>query len=93
MEDSVKFFLSGLPSPSQQLDIHLAQVGHFNNKVIYAGIHQEGVNHLNFLWKSLSDGCRSAGLSLIDADRFSPHVTLLKLSKDPKLRRKVIVFF
>lgn len=89
LQESVRDFSARLQSP--QLDIHLAQMGHFNNKVIYARIKEEsdGAEHLNHLWKSLRDGCQTAGISLIDGDRFTPHVTLLKMSKDPRLRRKV----
>lgn len=74
------------------LHIHLAQVGHFNNKVIYASVQEEsdGVNHLRFLWQSLRDGCQAAGIKLVDGDRFTPHMTILKLSKDPKIFRKVL---
>ncbi|KAI9559913.1 hypothetical protein GHT06_013920 [Daphnia sinensis] len=90
LQESVRLFSARLPN--SQLDIHLAQMGHFNNKVIYARIKEEsdGAEHLNHLWKSLRDGCQTAGISLIDGDRFTPHVTLLKMSKDPRLRRKGI---
>ncbi|XP_057365295.1 A-kinase anchor protein 7-like [Daphnia carinata] len=90
LQESVGLFSARLPN--SQLDIDLAQMGHFNNKVIYARIKEEsdGAEYLNHLWKSLRDGCQTAGISLIDGDRFTPHVTLLKISKDPRLRRKGI---
>ena len=83
MEESVKLF-----SSSQHLE--MAQVGHFNNKVVYARAMDER-GWLDRLWKSLRHGCQSAGIPLIDGDTFTPHVTILKLSRDRLLYRKVIV--
>ena len=83
MEESVKLF-----SSSQHLE--MAQVGHFNNKVVYARVMDER-GWLDRLWKSLRHGCQAAGIPLIDGDTFTPHVTILKLSRDRLLYRKVIV--
>ena len=83
MEESVKLF-----SSSQHLE--MAQVGHFNNKVVYARAMDER-GWLDRLWKSLRHGCQAAGIPLIDKDTFTPHVTILKLSRDRLLYRKVIV--
>jgi 2'-5' RNA ligase len=90
LEETVRVF-STSRLQTQQLDLHLAQVGHFDNKVIYASVKEEseGTEHLIHLSKSLRERCQTAGLTLIDGDRFTPHVTLLKLSKDPRLNRKV----
>lgn len=90
LEETVRVF-STSRLQTQQLDLHLEQVGHFDNKVIYASVKEEseGTEHLNHLSKSLRERCQTAGLTLIDGDRFTPHVTLLKLSKDPSLNRKV----
>ena len=46
-------------------------------------------NHLTTLTKILRERCRLQEIHLIDDDSFTPHLTLLKLSKDPQLRRKV----
>ncbi|EFX73206.1 hypothetical protein DAPPUDRAFT_325475 [Daphnia pulex] len=91
LEETVRVF-STSRLQTQQLDLHLEQVGHFDNKVIYASVKEEseGTEHLNHLSKSLRERCQKAGLTLIDGDRFTPHVTLLKLSKDPRLNRKGI---
>ncbi|XP_046445762.1 A-kinase anchor protein 7-like [Daphnia pulex] len=92
LEETVRVF-STSRLQTQQLDLHLAQVGHFDNKVIYASVKEEseGTEHLNHLSKSLRERCQTAVLiTLIDGDRFTPHVTLLKLSKDPSLNRKGI---
>ncbi|XP_046462550.1 A-kinase anchor protein 7-like isoform X1 [Daphnia pulex] len=91
LEETVRVF-STSRLQTQQLDLHLEQVGHFDNKVIYASVKEEseGTEHLNHLSKSLRERCQTAGLTLIDGDRFTPHVTLLKLSKDPSLNRKGI---
>ncbi|XP_046462555.1 A-kinase anchor protein 7-like isoform X1 [Daphnia pulex] len=91
LEETVRVF-STSRLQTQQLDLHLAQVGHFDNKVIYANVKEEseGTEHLIHLSKSLRERCQTAGLTLIDGDRFTPHVTLLKLSKDPSLNRKGI---
>ncbi len=90
LEETVRVF-STSRLQTQQLDLHLEQVGHFDNKVIYASVKEEseGTVHLIHLSKSLRERCQTAGLTLIDGDRFTPHVTLLKLSKDPRLNRKV----
>ena len=90
LEETVRLF-SSTRLPTQQLDLHLAEIGHFDNKVIYARVKEEseGAAHLNHLSKSLRDGCRTAGITLIDGDRFKPHVTILKISQDPQLYRKV----
>ena len=87
MEETVRHF----STTQQQLDLHLEEIGHFDNKVIYARVKKEseGVEHLNHLSKSLRDGCQTAGITLIDGDRFTPHVTLLKMSNDTQLYRKV----
>ena len=92
MEETVRHFSS--TTQQQQLDLHLEEIGHFDNKVIYARVKKEseGVEHLNHLSKSLRDGCQTAGITLIDGDRFTPHVTLLKMSNDPQLYRKVFLF-
>ena len=75
--------------------LRFGQLGHFDGAVIFAGLHpeeKEGGNHLTQLSACLMDGCRAANIHLID-DRFHPHVTLLKLSKDPQLRRQVQLIF
>ena len=91
MEQSVQTISSKLPSDALHFEIHVAQLGHFKNKVIYARVQEDndGIHYLTAIWESLRDGCRTAGIVLIDSDRFTPHITLLKLSKDPTLYRKV----
>ena len=67
-------------------------MGHFDKKVIFASLHPEeednGEEHLTNISKCLMESCKRAGIHLVD-DRFKPHLTLLKLSKDPKLWKKV----
>ena len=62
-------------------------------QVVYAGVKEddEGLAHLMSLSKVVRGRCLSNGITLVDADRFTPHMTLLKLSKDPQLRRQVCV--
>lgn len=81
-----------LQQHSGSFSLKFGQLGHFDGTVIFAGLHpedKEGGEHLSRLSAGLMERCRTSNIHLVD-DRFYPHVTLLKLSKDPQLRKKVL---
>jgi len=61
-----------------------------NYQVVYAGIHnrEDCLERLKELAAALREQCESAGLTFGDDGPFTPHLTLMKLSRDPTLRRK-----
>lgn len=61
------------------------------SQVVYADVKNEDncLHRLQNIVALLKDRCKSDGIPIAD-EGFTPHLTLVKLSKDPGLWRKVI---
>ena len=79
---------------SRPLEIPVEHIGHFQNKVVFANIHnQDCLQRLQDVVRVLREQCESSGLAMEEGKDFVPHLTMFKLSKDPTLYKKVNSFF
>ncbi|XP_050402086.1 uncharacterized protein LOC126818616 isoform X3 [Patella vulgata] len=73
---------------SQPLELTLQGLGHFNNKVLFA----IGENQMLYkIAEIVEESMASYGIFTTDTrSTFKPHITIMKLSQDPKLYRQGI---
>jgi 2'-5' RNA ligase len=79
-------------SSLKPLQLTFSGLGHFRNQVLFAKPakkRDDGFERLCALQRRLCEHFEASDLEMEDSGRFEPHLTLFKLSKDPKLRYKV----
>lgn len=75
---------------TKPLEIGFEGIDNFNNKVIFVKIIKNTIERLAFIAEEVMKSFESFNIEIIDKKKFNPHVTILKLSKDPKLWKKGI---
>ncbi|KAI6075046.1 A-kinase anchor protein 7 isoform gamma-like protein [Aix galericulata] len=63
-------------------------IGQFNNQVIYVKMSEENQKMLSRIAKAVEECFNEMNLDISGSKDFKPHLTFLKLSKAPRLKRK-----
>ena len=75
----------------QQLTMNFTGLDHFGNEVLYSKVaDQDQVNLLKSVAAAVRERFAKAGIYSTDDREFQPHLTVMKLSRNPKLRKKGI---
>ncbi|XP_067120829.1 A-kinase anchor protein 7 isoforms delta and gamma-like [Centruroides vittatus] len=72
------------------LELTFEGIDNFNNKVIFMKISQYQLERLRHIREQVLKTFESSDIDITDKEKFTPHLTILKLSKDPKLWDKGI---
>uniref|UniRef100_H3B1J8 A-kinase anchor protein 7-like phosphoesterase domain-containing protein n=1 Tax=Latimeria chalumnae TaxID=7897 RepID=H3B1J8_LATCH len=71
-----------------QLNMTFHGIGQFNNEVVYVKMIENEQQMLNKVAESVELCFREMGVNITGSKEFKPHLTFLKLSKAPALKRK-----
>lgn len=73
------------------LTLNFAGLNHFHHQVLFVKLcGEEGIVRLNTVANVVRDMFAKEGIPSTDSREFSPHLTIMKLTRSPKLRKKGI---